>query len=195
MGFLAREDVDKLGLACAGRNVLISDKACLYNPKNIRLGNNVRIDDFCVLSAGEGGIEIGDYVHISVYSSIIGGGKVTLSDFSGLSSRVSIHSSNDDYSGASLTNPTVPPAYKAVVHNDVFLGRHVIVGSGSVILPGAVLETGVSVGALSLISKRCEAFGIYAGMPARRIAWRSQELLKVEQRLMLDLEENPSSDL
>ena len=48
-----------------------------------------------------------------------------------------------------------------VKHAAVTLGRHVIVGAGSVILPGAALEDGVAVGALSLISGRCREFGVY----------------------------------
>ena len=159
MAFLSRDVVEKMGFASVGVNVQISDRASLYNTANISLGNNVRIDDFCVLSAGVGGILVGDHVHIAVYSSLIGAGKITLSDFCNISSRVSIYSSNDDYSGATMTNPTVPSQYTGVTHADVFLGKHVVVGSGSIILPGITLEEGVAVGALSLVTKNCEAFG------------------------------------
>jgi dTDP-4-amino-4,6-dideoxy-D-glucose acyltransferase len=184
MAVRSREAVDMLGFAFVGENVQISDRASFYGTSRIVLGNNVRIDDFCVLAAGVGGILIGNYVHIAVGSSLIGAGKITMSDFSGLSSRISIYSSSDDYSGATLTNPTVPTDYTGVTHADVFLGKHVIVGSGSVILPGVTLEEGVAVGALSLVHKRCEAFGIYAGNPARRIKERKRDLLELEQRFM-----------
>ena len=154
-----------------------------YGASRISLGSNVRIDDFCVLSTGMSGISIGSHVHIGVCSSLIGAGRITLSDFCNVSSRVAIYSSNDDYSGATLTNPTVPSEYTGVTHADVFLGKHVIVGSGSVILPGVTLEEGVAVGALSLVRNRCEA-GIYAGNPARRIKARKRDLLELEQRFM-----------
>ncbi len=181
---LSREAIEALGFASMGENVQISDRASFYGATRITLGSNVRIDDFCVLAAGVGGILIGNYVHIAVGSSLIGAGKITMSDFSGLSSRISIYSSSDDYSGATLTNPTVPSEYTGVTSADVFLGKHVIVGSGSVILPGVTLEEGVAVGALSLVHKRCEAFGIYAGNPARRIKERKRDLLDLEQRFM-----------
>jgi acetyltransferase-like isoleucine patch superfamily enzyme len=84
--FNKREDLEKIGFKSIGENVLISDKCSIYNAKRIDIGNNVRIDDFCVISAGEAGIEIGNNVHIAVYCSIIGKSKITLSDFSGLSS-------------------------------------------------------------------------------------------------------------
>ena len=184
MAMLSREAIEQMGFSSVGDNVQISEKASFYGTARIILGTNVRIDDFCVLSAGVGGINIGQYVHIAVYSSMIGVGKITIMDFCNISSRVSIYSSNDDYSGATMTNPTVPSEYTGVTHADVLLGRHVIVGSGSIILPGVTLEDGVAVGALSLVTKSCKAFGIYAGSPARRISVRKKNLLVLEESFL-----------
>lgn len=181
---LSREAIERMGFASVGDNVQISDHASFYGVDRIALGSNVRIDDFCVLSAGLGGICIGQHVHIAVYSSLIGAGKITLSDFCNISSRVSIYSSSDDHSGATMTNPTVPSEYTGVKHADVFLGKHVLVFGGSVILPGVTLEDGVVIGALSLIKRKCKAFGIYGGNPARRIKERKRDLLELEQRFM-----------
>ena len=185
MAVLTRDLIERMGFLSLGDNVHISDRASFYGLAKISLGNNVRIDDYCTLSAGEGGINIGNYVHVSVYASLIGAENITLSDFSGLSARVSIYSSSDDYSGSFMTNPTVPSVYTGAKHIGVQLGKHVIVGSGSVILPGVTLEDGVAVGALSLVTKSCKAFGIYAGNPARRIAERKRDLLELEQQLMV----------
>jgi galactoside O-acetyltransferase len=184
MAMLSGESVDQMGFASIGKNVQISDRASFYNTAKISLGDSVRIDDYCVLSAGIGGIYIGSYIHIAVFSLLIGAGKITLSDFCGISSRVSIYSSNDDYSGATMTNPMVPSQYTGVTHADVLLGKHVIVGSGSIILPGVTLEDGVAVGALSVVMKDCEAFGIYTGNPARRIKERKCDLLELEQAFL-----------
>lgn len=185
MAMLSREAIESLGFSSVGENVQISDRASFYGVNRITLGDNVRIDDFCVLAAGVDGILIGNYVHIAVGSSLIGAGKITMSDFSGLSSRVSIYSSSDNYSGATLTNPTVPSEFTDVTHADVFLGKHVIVGSGGIILPGVTLEDGVAIGALSLVNRNCKAFGIYAGNPARRIKERKRDLLDLEKLLKI----------
>ena len=187
MKMLSRKCLQQMGFGCFGENVQISEHATFYNPSRIFLGSNVRIDDFCVLSAGEGGIYIGDYVHIAVYTLLIGAARITLSDFCNISSRNSIYSSNDDYSGGTLTNPTVPSRYKSVRHANVFLGRHVIVGSGCVVLPGVTLEEGVAIGALSLVTKNCEAFSVYAGNPLHRIKNRKRDLLVLEQRLLSEV--------
>lgn len=182
--FYNNEDISKIGFKSIGNNVLISKKANFYGVSRISIGNNVRIDDFCVLSAGKHGIQIGNFVHIAVFTTLIGEGKITLEDFSGLSSKVSIYSSNDDYSGEYMSNPTVPSKYTGVIHADVLICRHVLVGSGSIILPGVTLNEGAVVGALSLVNKDCEEFYIYSGNPAKKMVRRSRELLKLENEFI-----------
>lgn len=187
MAWLTDGQIREMGFAHFGNNMMLSDKASYYNCKNIRLGNNVRVDDFCVLSAGVGGIDIGNYIHIAVFSSLIGAGNISLADFCNISSRVSVYSSNDDYSGASMSNPTIPPVFTNVQHADVKIGRHVIIGAGTIILPGVTLEEGVAVGALSLVKKECKSFGIYMGVPAKRIGERKRDLLELEKKFTISM--------
>jgi galactoside O-acetyltransferase len=175
-----------MGFASIGCGVKVSDRTSFRGVSHIDLGDNVRIDGFCVLPAGEGGIRLGRNIHVAVYTCMIGAGRITLGDFSNISSRVAIYSSSDDYSGATMTNPTGPDKYKKVDHADVEIGRHVVIGSGSIVLPGAVLEDDVAVGALSMMRGHCSAFGVYAGVPARRICERKRDLLEVEQRFLQD---------
>jgi galactoside O-acetyltransferase len=184
MAWLSRSQLEAMGFVAIGAEVLISDRASFHNCGAISLGDCVRIDDFCVLSAGAGGIAIGSHVHVAVYTSLIGAGTIAIRDFANLSSRVSIYSSTDDFSGETMTNPMVPPAFTGVSSLPVDIGRHVVIGSGSVVLPGALLEEGVAVGALSLIKGRCLAFGTYAGVPARRVGERSRNLLARERDLL-----------
>ncbi|WP_374090223.1 hypothetical protein [Methylomicrobium lacus] len=194
MAILSRAKIESMGFASVGENVMLSDKASFYNCAKISLGSNVRIDDFCVLSAGNGGITIGNYIHIAVFSSLIGAGKITLSDYCNISSRVSIYSSSDDYTGSTMTNPMVPAQYTGVKHDDVFIGKHVIVGSGSVILPGVIIADGAAVGALSLIQKDCKAFGTYAGIPAKFIKERKRNLLELEKAFLANLNNDAEDD-
>ena len=183
MAFLSAEQLQKVGFASFGSEVFVSEHASIHGASRIRLGNRVRIDDFCILSAGDGGIEIGSFVHIAAYSSIIGAGRVTVEDFSNISSRVAIYSSNDDYSGAHLTNPMVPDEFKNVAIAPVTIGRHAIIGSGSIILPGVTLAEGVAIGSLSLVRTSCEPFTIHAGVPAKQIGERRRDLLALERQL------------
>ena len=181
MAFIPRTELEKMGFKALGENVNISEKASLYGVSRMEIGHNVRVDDFCVLSAGEGGIIIGNFIHIAVYASLIGAGRIALNDFCNISSRVAIYSSNDDYSGEAMTNPMIPEEFTHVTKADVSIGRHGIIGSGSIILPGVTLGEGVAVGAMTLITKDCEPFGIYVGTPAKRIKERSRKMLDIEK--------------
>jgi galactoside O-acetyltransferase len=174
--YYTENELKELSLKSFGTNVLISKKTSLYNPSNIEIGDNVRIDDFCVLSAGKDGISIGNNIHIGCFCLLMGAAKITLKNFSGLSSRVSIYSSTDDYSGDYMTNPTVKKEFTNVISKPVFLGEHVVIGASSIILPGVRLEEGVAVGALSLVKKSCKEYNILCGSPAKIIKKRSKKL-------------------
>lgn len=180
--FYTEEELKSIGFKSVGENVLISRKTSLYGVSRISIANNVRIDDYCVLSAGEGGIEIGNYVHLAIFVSLQGDGKITLEDFSGISSRTAVYSSNDDYFGNYMTNPTLPSEFTNVTSAPVTLHKHALVGSGSVILPGVTLNMGCAIGALSLINKDCSEFIIYSGNPIKPIKARSRNLLELEKQ-------------
>lgn len=181
--FYTQEQLWGIGFGSVGENVFISDKTSIYNPKNIHIASNVRIDDFCILSAGEGGIHIGNYVHIACGVTMIGAGKITLDDFSNISGKSSIYSSSDDFSGKYLIGPTLPKGFTNVKNDSVHLKKYVILGCNTVVLPGAIIGEGVAVGALSLVSTDLEAYGIYAGNPLRRIKDRKREMVALSKEL------------
>jgi acetyltransferase-like isoleucine patch superfamily enzyme len=177
--FLSTDELNELGLASFGDNVLISRKASIYGAENISIGNNVRIDDFCILS---GKINIGNYIHIAAYTALYGGEKgIEINDFSNISSKIAIYSISDDYSGETLTNPMIPDKYKKVRSERVVIERHVIIGSGCVVLPGVVLKEGSSFGAMSLINRSSEPWSINVGIPFKKIKNRSKRLLELEK--------------
>jgi galactoside O-acetyltransferase len=184
MSFLSETELEKIGFKCLGENVKISDKAVFYNPAKISIQDYTRVDDFCILSAGKGGIEIGRYVHIACYCSLIGSALIKLDDFVGISGRTSIYSSNDDYSGDYLTNPNIPDELKNVTSKEVVLEKHALTGVGVVVLPGVRIKEGAVVGAHSLVKDDCEPFMIYVGNPAKRIKERSKKLLELEYKFI-----------
>jgi acetyltransferase-like isoleucine patch superfamily enzyme len=184
MAFISDEEVCKMGFKKIGRNVKISTKASIYNTEKIEIGDNSRIDDFCMLS---GSITIGRNVHIAAFCNIAGGEPgIVLNDFSGLAYGCQIFSQSDDYSGKTLTNPTVPKKYKNEHFAAVVLERHVIVGTNSVILPGVTIAEGCSVGAMSMITKSTTPWGIYFGVPAKRLKDRKKDLLELEKEYLQD---------
>lgn len=179
----SKEELLKIGFKSVGDNVLISKKVSLYGVNNISIGSNVRIDDFCLLTGGKGGIKIGSYIHIAAFCYISGQGGVEIKDYCNISSRNAIYSSSDDYSGAYMTNPMIPSKYTNVIRDKIILQKHVIIGTGSTILPGVEIGEGTAVGAMSLINKSIEPWGIFAGIPAKFIKPRNKNILKLEEEL------------
>lgn len=173
--FLSEFELKHVGLKQYGKNVLISRKASLYSPQTISLGNNVRIDDFCLLS---GIIEIGSFVHISAYSAIYARELVGLMDYAGISPRVTIFSATDDFSGNYLIGPIAPGGSTRFISGPVLLERFVQIGASSVILSNLTIKEGSVVGAMSLVNKDLEPWGIYAGIPAKYIKERNKGLLR-----------------
>ncbi len=184
MAFLTEEQLKSIGFKHLGKNVSLSDKTSIYNPHLISIGDNTRIDDFCILSSTGEGIEIGNHVHIACYVSIIGKAFIQIQDFCGISARTSIYSSNDDYSGNFLTGPTIPETFKNVYHAPVIIGKHVIIGAGSIVLPGITIGVGSAIGSLSLVNKDCEEFYIYVGVPAKKFKQRSNQIIESEKRFL-----------
>lgn len=174
--YLSPAEVDALGLAHSGRNVFISRRAVLAHPERIHLGSYVRIDDFTLITAGHS-VSIGDHVHLGSSVTIAAAAPVSIGSFSGLSAGVKLFTTDDDYSGSFLTGPTVPAEYTNIKTAGVKLGEHCVIGSNSVILPGAELEDGVVVGALSMVKERLGGWAIYGGVPAAFLRDRSQKLL------------------
>tara|TARA_B100000989_G_scaffold282906_1_gene248371 strand:- start:209 stop:769 length:561 start_codon:yes stop_codon:yes gene_type:complete len=178
MGWLSRTTLEKMGFRALGRDVMVSEKCSIYEPHNISIGDYSRIDDFCVIS---GTVTLGRNVHIAVQCNLAGGEPgITMDDFAGLAYGVQVFAQSDDYSGKHLTNPTVPDIYKVESKKPVHLSRHVIIGANSVIMPGVHIAEGCSVGALSLVNRSTEPWGIYVGAPARRVKERSDRLLALE---------------
>jgi dTDP-4-amino-4,6-dideoxy-D-glucose acyltransferase len=185
--YYTEHDLADFGFKSLGRNIMISSDARVYGAHNISIGNNVRIDDFTILAAVNGSIDIGNYVFIARNSHLGGALGIELHDFSSMAANTVIYSASDDYSGEAMTAQAVPQKYTRFRGGKVVFGRHVIVGSSSTIVGPAVLGEGCSVGAMSLITKDLEPWGVYIGTPARRIKERKKDLLDMEKRLMAEI--------
>lgn len=176
--FLESEELVKLGFKSFGENVKISRKVSIYSPHLISLGNNVRIDDFCILS---GEIIIGSYVHVSAYTALYGRFGIELEDFVTISGRVLVYSQNDDYSGNFMTNPMLPSQLTNVTGGKVLFKKHSIIASGSIVLPNLTIGIGACLGAMSLLKSDMPDWTVFAGIPAKEITKRNRGILELEK--------------
>lgn len=174
--FYTEDELAGLGLKAYGDNVRISRNAMLYSPETISIGDNVRIDDFCLLS---GTISIGSNIHIAAYSALYGGGGITMEDNSGLSPRCTLISATDDFSGDYLVGACVDDSLRNVIKGEILIKKYAQIGSGTTILPNVVINEGVAVGAMSLVKHNLPEWSICYGTPAKKQKDRSKKLLKL----------------
>ncbi len=186
-GYYSEQELKSLGLKSYGENVLISKKASIYTPWKISMGHDVRIDDFCLLV---GNITLDNYIHLAPYASIhaAGDSSVTMRDFSGLASYATVYAASDTYSGNAISSPMVPTKYEIIESSNIVIEKHGVVALKSVLLPNAYVAEGVAIGAMSLLAKPTEPWGIYVGIPCRRVKERNRACLEMEKELLAELE-------
>jgi galactoside O-acetyltransferase len=177
--FYTNEELLGIGLKYIGRKVLISRKTSIYSPENITLGDNVRIDDFTILSASGGSIEIKNHIHIAAFCNLIGKGGIVMDDYSGLSSRVSLYSATDDFSGNYLIGPIMEESCINVITGRIKLEKYCQIGTSSSVLPNVSLGEGAILGAHSFAKSNIQPWQIHAGTPAKFIKKRQSGLLSL----------------
>lgn len=181
--YLSEAELKELTWGKIGTNIQIHKTCIIANSNNIFLGSNIRIDAFSILS-GTGEIHIGDYVHIASGVSILGSGGARIRNFAGLSQGARLVSSTDDFSGEAMTGPLVPFELRKVTSGQIIVGEHVVVGAGTIIMPGITIDTGTTVGALSLVNKSLPPWAIYAGIPVRYLRDRQRNPEKLQNRIL-----------
>jgi len=152
--------------------VRIFEPTVIINIENIEFGKYVIIDSFVLIQAKKK-TKIGDHVHIPSFSSVTGGGKLVMEDYSGLSSGVRIFTGSDDFKDWGFGNPTIDEKFRNVRVGEVLIRKFAIIGANSVILPDVEIGEGVAVGAGSVVTKTLQPWGIYIGN--KKIGERDRE--------------------
>lgn len=152
--------------------VRIFEPTVIINIDNIEFGKYVIIDSFVLIQAKKK-LKIGDHVHIPSFSSITGGGKLVMEDYSGLSSGVRIFTGSDDFKGHGFGNPTIDEQFRNLKIGEVHIRKFAIVGANSVVLPDVEIGEGAAVGAGSVVTRSLEPWGIYIGN--KKVGKRNKE--------------------
>jgi acetyltransferase-like isoleucine patch superfamily enzyme len=186
ISFYSEKELKQFKFRSIGKNVFIKKNVGLYFTENISIGSNVRIDDNVIIVASKKKtpVKIGNYVHIASNCYLAGSDGIEMMDFTGLAPGVMIFSGSDDYSGKKLTNPMVDKIYTGGKSGKITLRRHVVIGANSVVLPTVTINEGSSVGALSLVSKNLDPWGVYFGIPAKRLKSRYKNILELEKKFL-----------
>jgi acetyltransferase-like isoleucine patch superfamily enzyme len=159
-----------------GNDVQISPMVDIRRPNLIQIGNHVGIDSFFVCTTQ---LKLGDYIHISPHVGIIGGANalLTMEDFTFLSLGSRIICATEEFQGAGLIGPLIPPPYHDnLIQKPILIQKFAGVCSNSTILPGSIISTGSIIGANSLVLSNTitKPWTIYGGSPIRELGPRNQ---------------------
>lgn len=158
-----------------GENVFISEQVEIKRPQKVKIGNHVAIDTgfYCTVTA-----DIGNYVHIGPYVTIIGGptGYIRMSDFSSIAAGSRMICGSDEHLGYGLVGPTIPDKLKdKLIIEPIILERFANLGTNVIVMPGVTIAEGTVISAGSIVTKSTLPWKIYVGQPARPIKDRPKE--------------------
>ena len=178
--FYTPDELKGLGLKSFGKNVFISRKSSIYDAEHISIGNNVRIDDFCILS---GCISIGNYVHISAYNALYGRFGIKICDYCGVSPRCSLFSASDDFSGTYMISPMVPEKLTHLSSGKIILNNYCQIGANSVVMPHVVFEEGAVCGVFSFVKSSLTPWSVNVGIPCKFIKQRKKNPKELSKKI------------
>ena len=193
LGFALRKTLYPSLLGACGRGVIFGQNVVLRHPHKIKIGDDVVIDDNCLLDAkgdGNDGITIGNGVFIG-RNTILSckNGNIALEDGVNIgfncelfsASRVSVGKDTllaayvyviggDHEAG----DPSTPVGLQARRSQGVEIGRGSWIGAGAKILDGVSIGDGAVIGAGAVVREAVPAHAIAAGVPARIVGTREE---------------------
>ena len=178
-------------LGSCGRNVIFGQNVVLRHPHKIRIGDDVVIDDNCLLDAkGEanggiaigsgvfigrntilscknGDIEIGEGVNIGFNCEVFSASRVSIGRDTLLAAYCYVIGGDHDFS-----DPSSAVLTQARRSEGVTVGAGAWLGAGAKILDGVTVGDGAVIGAAAVVREAVPAGAIAVGIPARVVGHR-----------------------
>lgn len=152
------------------KDIRIHETAIIKHPDLVSMEDHIAIDPFFYMTT-EG--EFGNWIHINSHVSVIGGekSKLFIGDNVAISTGCRLICRSNDFT---MKNDAIPfkPGKKFLYGHCIDIKDHVILGANVVVLPNVIIGEGAVVGANSLVKDYLDAWGIYAGTPAKKIGER-----------------------
>jgi len=191
LGLVLRKLLYPRLLGACGRNVVFGQNVVLRHPRKIRIGDNVVVDDNCLLDAkgdGNRGIRIGSGVFLG-RNTILSckNGDIDLGDRTNIGFNCEVFSASHVVLGAD----TLLAAYCYIVGGDhdfsdtskavlaqgrfskgVTVGDGVWMGSGAKVLDGVSVGRHAIIGAQAVVREDVPDYGVAVGVPAKVITIR-----------------------
>ncbi|MCU0257241.1 MAG: acyltransferase [Vicinamibacterales bacterium] len=186
-------------LGACGRNVVFGQNVVLRHPARIRIGDNVVVDDHCLLDAkGEtnegitigsgvfigrntilscknGDIAIGDRANIGFNCEVFSGSRVTIGTDTLLAAYCYVAGGDHEYGDASR-----PVAEQGRRSRGVSVGDDVWIGTGAKILDGIRVGSHAIIGAGAVVRIDVPDYAVAAGRAARIVGTRGEDAAPAE---------------
>lgn len=152
-----------------GKSLIIEKNVSL----NIMYGGTITIGDHCELRRGVqllsygGNIIIGHNSSINPYTLVYGQGNISIGNYVRIAAHCTLIPSNHVFADIS-----VPICKQGLLNRGIVIEDDVWIGTGVRVLDGVVIATGCIIGAGSVVTHSTEPYGIYVGIPARKIKSR-----------------------
>jgi acetyltransferase-like isoleucine patch superfamily enzyme len=191
LGLALRKTLYPSLLGACGRNVIFGQNVVLRHPHKIRIGNDVMVDDNCLLDAKgttNAGITIGDGVFIG-RNTILSckNGDIHVDDGANIGFNCELFSASEVRVGQAallaaycyviggdhdFSDPSEPVLSQARTSAGVVVGAGAWLGAGAKILDGVTIGEGAIVGAGAVVRIPVPAGAIAVGIPARLVGQR-----------------------
>jgi acetyltransferase-like isoleucine patch superfamily enzyme len=192
LGLLLRKILYPKLLGSCGRNVVFGQNVVLRHPQRIHIGDNVVIDDNClidakgesnrgiriadgvfvgrntILSCKDGDIELGEGANLGFNCEVFSASRVTIGKSALLAAYTYVIGGDHDFS-----DPSKPVLDQGRKSAGVAIGDGAWLGAGAKILDGVTIGDHGVIGAGAVVRESVPAFAIAVGVPARVVASRS----------------------
>ena len=194
LGLALRKVLYPTILGSVGKNVIFGCNTVIRHPRKVHIGNNVLIDDNCVLDSkgiGNRGISISDGVFIGRNTNLsCKSGDIELQENVNIGYNCTIFSANRVViekdtiiagycylvggEGYHLDKRPTPIAQNPIIDSDQILqlGVGCWIGAQCTVFNGVTVEDGAVVAAGSVVTRNVESYGIFGGTPAKKIKSR-----------------------
>jgi acetyltransferase-like isoleucine patch superfamily enzyme len=191
VGLALRSRLFPMLLGACGRNVTFGSHVVLRHPHKIFIGDNVVIDDQCVLDAKgtsnegirigsgvflgrntilsckNGDIALGDRVNIGFNSEVFSASRVTIGDDALIAAYVYVIGGGHEFE-----DPSRPVLEQGRTSRGVEIGARTWLGAGVKVLDGVTVGEGAVVGTGAVVTESVPPFAVSAGVPARVLRTR-----------------------
>jgi acetyltransferase-like isoleucine patch superfamily enzyme len=191
LGLALRKFLYRRLLGACGRNVVFGQNVVLRHPHKIRIGDNVVIDDNClvdakgdenygitigngvfigrntILSCKNGDIELGEGANLGFNCEVFSASRVTIGAHALFAAYCYVIGGDHDYSDTS--KPIIEQQRKSA---GVVVGEGVWMGAGAKVMDGVTIGDHAIIGAGAVVRSTVPAKAVAVGIPARIVGSR-----------------------